>query len=107
VISIDFKPLGESVGGPEKAGVGGSFPSLATIPFNDLASRKNRVRISRPNNTRTSISLFSLLASLVRLASKFPNPCCWLLQCAAAPACHLLFLPWELKIIYELAKDRG
>jgi hypothetical protein len=26
---------------------------------------------------------------------------------AAAPACHLLFLLWELKIIYELAKDRG
>jgi hypothetical protein len=78
--------------GPEKAGVGGSIPSLATILFNNLASLKTRVRISRAYNTRTSTSLFSLLASLVRLTFKFPNPCCWLLQCAAVPACHLLFL---------------
>jgi hypothetical protein len=27
--------------GPEKAGVGGSIPSLATIPFNNLAIAKN------------------------------------------------------------------
>src|SRR5438874_13519036 len=77
--------------GPEKAGVGGSIPSLATINFNNLARFKKRVNISRANNTRTSISLFSLLASLVRLTSKFPNPCGWFLRCAAAPACHLLF----------------
>jgi hypothetical protein len=99
--------FGDSISGPEKAGVGGSIPSLATNPFNKLDTLKTRVKISRAYNTRTSISLFSLLASLVRLASKFPNPCCWLLQCAVAPACHLLFLLWELKIIYELAKDRG
>ena len=40
--------------GPEKAGVGGSIPSLATILFNNLASLKKRVKISRANNTRTS-----------------------------------------------------
>jgi len=28
--------FGESVSGPEKAGVGGSIPSLATITFNNL-----------------------------------------------------------------------
>jgi len=39
--------------GPEKAGVGGSIPSLATINFNNLASLKNRVKISRAHNTRT------------------------------------------------------
>jgi len=33
--------FGNSVGGPEKAGVGGSIPSLATIPFNNLATAKN------------------------------------------------------------------
>jgi len=43
----------KSVGGPEKAGVGGSIPSLATILFNYLASLKNRVKISRAHNTRT------------------------------------------------------
>ncbi|MDX6304691.1 MAG: hypothetical protein QOI77_1660 [Blastocatellia bacterium] len=32
--------------GPEKAGVGGSIPSLATISFNDSASLKTRVRVS-------------------------------------------------------------
>jgi hypothetical protein len=45
----------ESVSGPEKAGVGGSIPSLATIPFNNLALLNNRVKISRAHNTRTSI----------------------------------------------------
>ena len=39
--------------GPEKAGVGGSIPSLATILFNYLASLKDRVKISRAHNTRT------------------------------------------------------
>jgi hypothetical protein len=46
--------FGDSVSGPEKAGVGGSIPSLATIPFNNLAAAKTRVKISRANNTRTS-----------------------------------------------------
>jgi len=45
--------FGDSAGGPEKAGVGGSIPSLATNIFNDLASLKNRVKISRAHNTRT------------------------------------------------------
>ena len=39
--------------GPEKAGVGGSIPSLATNPFNKLATQKKRVKISRaPLNCR-------------------------------------------------------
>jgi hypothetical protein len=50
--------FGNSVSGPEKAGVGGSIPSLATIPFINLASLKNRVKTSRAHNTRTSISYF-------------------------------------------------
>jgi hypothetical protein len=41
--------------GPEKAGVGGSTPSLATISFNNLATAKKRVRTSRANNSRTSV----------------------------------------------------
>jgi hypothetical protein len=45
--------FGESVSGPEKAGVGGSIPSLATNPFNKLATLKSRVKISRAHNTRT------------------------------------------------------
>ncbi len=43
--------------GPEKAGVGGSIPSLATILFNNLAIAKKRVKISRAHNTRTSVCL--------------------------------------------------
>jgi hypothetical protein len=49
--------FGKSVSGPEKAGVGGSIPSLATNPFNTLALAKTRVKVSRANNTRTSVSL--------------------------------------------------
>jgi hypothetical protein len=52
--------------GPEKAGVGGSIPSLATILFNNLATAKKRVKISRANNTRTSFPFLSLLASLAQ-----------------------------------------
>jgi hypothetical protein len=48
--------FGDSVSGPEKAGVGGSIPSLATNPFNNLASLKNRVKISRAHNTRISVT---------------------------------------------------
>jgi hypothetical protein len=47
--------FGDSVGGPEKAGVGGSIPSLATNTFNKLATPKKRVKISRAHNTRTSV----------------------------------------------------
>jgi hypothetical protein len=43
--------------GPEKAGVGGSIPSLATNPFNNLTTAKKRVRISLAHNTRTSVCL--------------------------------------------------
>ena len=52
--------------GPEKAGVGGSIPSLATIPSNNLATLKKRVRISRAYNRCTSVSSDFTLASLVR-----------------------------------------
>jgi hypothetical protein len=46
--------------GPEKAGVGGSIPSLATNIFNNLAIAKKRVKISLAYNTRTSVaSLFT------------------------------------------------
>jgi hypothetical protein len=43
--------FGDSVSGPEKAGVGGSIPSLATNPSNNLATQKTRVKISRAYNT--------------------------------------------------------
>ena len=57
--------------GPEKAGVGGSIPSLATILFNNLAIAKKRVRISRAHNTRTSVaSDFTFGAAR---SSNFPN----------------------------------
>jgi hypothetical protein len=46
--------------GPEKAGVGGSIPSLATNLFNNLATAQERVRISRAYNTRTSFFQNSL-----------------------------------------------
>jgi len=52
--------FGDSVGGPEKAGVGGSIPSLATSPSNSLAILKKRAKISRAYNTRTSIIQNSL-----------------------------------------------
>ncbi len=35
--------------GPEKAGVGGSIPSLATILFNNFNETKKRVRLSCAN----------------------------------------------------------
>jgi hypothetical protein len=38
--------FGDSVSGPEKAGIGGSIPSLATNPFNNLETLKKRVKIS-------------------------------------------------------------
>ena len=54
-----FHPFGQVAQsverGPEKAGVGGSIPSLATNSFNNLAIAKQRVKISRANNTRTSV----------------------------------------------------
>ena len=40
--------------GPEKAGVGGSIPSLATNNFNNLATSETRVKIFHAHNTRTS-----------------------------------------------------
>jgi len=83
LISNHFR---DSVGGPEKAGVGGSIPSLATIPFNNLASLENRIKISRAYNTHTSIALEFTFASLVQIASTFISPCCSFRQCVAAPA---------------------
>jgi hypothetical protein len=58
--AVFFLPFGQVAQlverGPEKAGVGGSIPSLATIPFNHLASLTNRVKIPRAHNTRTSVA---------------------------------------------------
>jgi len=39
--------FGDSVGGSEKAGVGGSIPSLATNNFNNLRIAKNIQKSSR------------------------------------------------------------
>ena len=44
MISNHFR---DSVGGPEKAGVGGSIPSLATNNFNNLQIAKNIQKSSR------------------------------------------------------------
>jgi len=43
------------VSGPEKAGGGGSIPSLATNVFNNLQDSKIVYKLHRANNTRTSI----------------------------------------------------
>ena len=52
--SLISNHFGDSVGGPEKAGVGGSIPSLATTnPLKNLATAKKSVKISRACNTRT------------------------------------------------------
>jgi hypothetical protein len=57
VTSLISNHFCESVSSPEKAGVGGSIPSLATILINNLATAKTRVKISRAHNTRTSVCL--------------------------------------------------
>jgi len=44
LISNHFR---DSIGGPEKAGVGGSIPSLATNNFNNLQIAKNTQISSR------------------------------------------------------------
>jgi hypothetical protein len=44
LISNHFR---DSVGGPEKAGVGGSIPSLATNNFNNLAIARNIQKSAR------------------------------------------------------------
>jgi hypothetical protein len=76
--------FGESVSGPEKAGVGGSIPSLATNTFNNLATAKKSEKISRAYNTRTSVaSHFTFGAARSNDLSHFPrcvavgdNQCC-------------------------------
>jgi hypothetical protein len=81
--------FGESVSGPEKAGVGGSIPSLATTPSNNLATLKQRVKFLARTIRAHRFALFSLLASLVQITSKFPAPCCLFWQCVGARPCHL------------------
>jgi len=39
--------FGDSVSGSEKAGVGGSIPSLATIKFNNLELETETIRFQR------------------------------------------------------------
>ena len=51
--------------GPEKAGVGGSIPSLATNNFNNLQIAKNIQNPSREQYANIELHI-SLLASLVR-----------------------------------------
>jgi len=51
--------FGESVGSPEKAGVGGSIPSLATNPFKNLAIAKKRGKnFSREQSANTRLPHF-------------------------------------------------
>jgi hypothetical protein len=47
--------FGNSVSGPEKAGVGDSIPSLATNLFNNLAISKNVQKLHSAYNSRTSV----------------------------------------------------
>jgi hypothetical protein len=64
--------------GPEKAGVGGSIPSLATNPFNNLAIAKKRVKISRSYNTRTSLRLtftFGAARSNFHISPQYCSSC--------------------------------
>jgi hypothetical protein len=60
----------DSVSGPEKAGVGGSIPSLATILFSNLTRLKKRVKLSRVYNTRTLAAQISVLAPLIRTTTQ-------------------------------------
>jgi hypothetical protein len=60
--------------GPEKAGVGGSIPSLATILFNNLAPLKKTRKKFRAYHRRTSvrhISLFGVARSNKRATHGF------------------------------------
>jgi len=50
--------FGESVSGPEKAGVGGSIPSLATNIFNNLAMAKNIQISSREQYANIGFRIF-------------------------------------------------
>jgi len=75
--------FGDSVGGPEKAGVGGSIPSLATIISNNLTTLKERVKFSRTYNTRTLSTIHA--SQIGSNNSKLPAPCGWFWRYAAAP----------------------
>jgi hypothetical protein len=90
--------FGDSVGGPEKAGVGGSIPSLATKPFNNLATAKRRVKNSRANNTRTSVCL-PLIFGVARSNKlpRFPRRGRWRLpECWNSTKLMPVFA-WEIK----------
>ena len=52
--------FGDSVSGPEKAGVGGSIPSLATNIFNNLAIAKNMQIWSRVQYAYIGYPTFAL-----------------------------------------------
>jgi hypothetical protein len=63
LISNHFR---DSVGGPEKAGVGGSIPSLATINFNNLRIAKNIQKSARVQYAHIGLSyglFFALIGS--------------------------------------------
>jgi len=74
LISNHFR---DSVGGPEKAGVGGSIPSLATILFNNLAIAKNIENKSREQYANIAHRRSSC-RRLVHVSSTCLALCCWL-----------------------------
>ena len=93
--------------GPEKAGVGGSIPSLATISFNNLASVKTSVRISRAYNTRTSTSLFSTLGVARSIDFQVSQPVLLALAMCCRTSLSSALSSLGTQDLYELAKNRG
>jgi hypothetical protein len=77
--------FGDSVGGSEKAGVGGSIPSLATNIFNNLPTARNIQISSRVQYAFIGYPTFAL-SQIGSITSTFPASCRWFWQCAAAPA---------------------
>jgi len=65
--------FGDSVSGPEKAGVGGSIPSLATIVFNNLTIVKTCEKV-------TSREQYANISFWNSLARWFHSPCVSLLD---------------------------
>jgi hypothetical protein len=85
--------------GPEKAGVGGSIPSLATNLFKNVTPLKERVKISLANNTRTSVCLIFTFKILPT-----PAPCFWSWRLAAGPSWQKLRL--DIQVVWDLCQAR-
>ncbi len=73
--------------GPEKAGVGGSIPSLATIIFNNLAIAKNMQISSREQYANIGYPTF-VLSQIGSSNFHISRAVLLFWQCAAAPAWH-------------------